>query len=139
MTIPCVYAGVTFSVDNNMSRIPWGETNYSSTNRNMRMEAAGSSAVNDAMMEFTEKKEDAGVSEPKVTDVIKEQKPIVPAASFKSTYTSTKESRDPSSPYGMGATNIPSGVNDSKTIYTDGLGRLHFFGKANQIRETQQK
>lgn len=27
------------------------------------------------------------------------------------------------------------GVNESKTIYTDDLGRLHFFGKGNIIKE----
>lgn len=27
-----------------------------------------------------------------------------------------------------------AGVNDSKTIYTDNLGRIHFFGKKNLIR-----
>ena len=32
-----------------------------------------------------------------------------------------------------------SGVNDSKTIYTDDLGRLHFFGRGNLIREPQQR
>ena len=42
---------------------------------------------------------------------------------------------DASAPFGYGMTNINSGVNESKTIYTDDLGRLHFFGRANQIRE----
>ena len=27
-----------------------------------------------------------------------------------------------------------SGVNDTKTIYTDGLGRMHFFGKNNRVK-----
>ena len=50
---------------------------------------------------------------------------------------------DASSPYGYGNTNLPdrkvrdaeSGVNGSKTMYTDDIGRLHFFGKGNIIRE----
>ena len=32
-------------------------------------------------------------------------------------------------------TGADSGVNQTKSIYTDGLGRLHFFGKKNIIRE----
>lgn len=27
------------------------------------------------------------------------------------------------------------GVNETKTMYTDGIGRLHFFGKGSKIRE----
>ena len=42
---------------------------------------------------------------------------------------------DASAQFGQGMTNLNSGVNDSKTIYTDDLGRLHFFGRANQIKE----
>ena len=44
---------------------------------------------------------------------------------------------DASASFGQGATNLSpnSGVNNSKTIYTDDLGRLHFFGKNNIIRE----
>lgn len=69
-----------------------------------------------------------------ITKVIKE-KPVVPAASHKSTFSSEKGKIDVSSHYGIGGTNIPAGVNNSKTIYTDDLGRLHFFGKANLIKE----
>ena len=29
-----------------------------------------------------------------------------------------------------------AGVNDTKSIYTDDLGRLHFFGKANRFKES---
>lgn len=134
MTVSSAYAGVTFGVDNNnMGRVPIGENNYS-TNRTYRMESMRSNAVNDAMMEFSEE-DKAANSEKKITDVIKEPELRTPAPSFKSSFGATKERRDASSPYGFGATNIPSGVNDSKTIYTDDLGRLHFFGKANQIRE----
>ena len=132
MTVSCAYAGVTFGVDNsNMSRVPIGESSYS-TNRSLRMEGMQSSAVNDAMMEYS--KEDAN-GEKKVTDVIRESSLTKPAASFKSSFTTTKDKMDASGAYGFSGTNIPSGVNDSKTIYTDDLGRLHFFGKANQIKE----
>ena len=31
------------------------------------------------------------------------------------------------------ATGGKQGVNDTKTIYTDGIGRIHFFGKKNRI------
>ena len=48
---------------------------------------------------------------------------------------SKKEGLDPSYHKGY-STNIPSaGVNDSKTIYTDDLGRLHFFGKGNVVKD----
>lgn len=134
MTVSGAYAGVTFGVDNNnMGRVPIGESNYS-TNRSYRMESMRSNAVNGAMKEFAEEDSTAS-SEKKITDVIKEPELRTPAASFKSSFSANKEPKDASSLYGFGATNIPSGVNDSKTIYTDDLGRLHFFGKANQIRE----
>ena len=32
------------------------------------------------------------------------------------------------------SSNYPAGVNSSKTIYTDDIGRQHFFGKANLIK-----
>ena len=32
------------------------------------------------------------------------------------------------------ATDGESGVNESKTLYTDGLGRLHFFGKDSKVK-----
>lgn len=35
-------------------------------------------------------------------------------------------------------TGAGSGVNSSKSIYKDNLGRLHFFGKNNQIKESEQ-
>lgn len=68
-----------------------------------------------------------------ITKVIKE-KPVVPASSFKSSYSAQKAPMDASKYQGY-STNIPAGVNDSKTIYTDDLGRLHFFGKGNIVKE----
>lgn len=87
-------------------------------NHQMNMQAAQASAVNEAEMD--------------IMDVIKE-KPVVPAGSHKSSYSSEKGKMDASY---FGGTNIPErGVNDSKTIYKDDLGRLHFFGKGNIIKE----
>lgn len=81
--------------------------------------------------EFTTSK--AKQAETDITNVIKE-KPVVPASSFKSSYSAQKAPLDASRHQGYN-TNIPAGVNDSKTIYTDELGRLHFFGKGNIIKE----
>lgn len=53
----------------------------------------------------------------------------------KGSFTFSKGSMDASNPYTYGNTNIERGVNNSKTIYTDDLGRKHFFNKANQIKE----
>lgn len=53
----------------------------------------------------------------------------------KGSFTYNKGSMDASNPYSFGNTNIERGVNSSKTIYTDDLGRKHFFNKANQIKE----
>lgn len=108
-----------------------GRGGYSGVRR-MQMNEAQANLVNDAVNEFSQKEE---TETKNITDVIKE-KEYVPAASHKSTFSSEKGKWDASRPYGYGSTNLPtSGVNDSKTIYTDDLGRLHFFGKANQIRE----
>jgi hypothetical protein len=52
---------------------------------------------------------------------------VVPASSYKPVYSYDSYSDDL---YGF-----QSGVNESKTIYTDDLGRLHFFGKANQFKD----
>lgn len=100
--------------------------------RSMQMNEAQAGAVDAAVMNLSnqEKKQEAK----DITDVIKE-KPLVPAASHKSSFSSEKGKMDASRFYGYGGTNIPAGVNESKTIYTDELGRLHFFGKANQIKE----
>ena len=69
-----------------------------------------------------------------ITNVIKE-KPVTPVSNYKSTMSFEKGKMDASLHGGMGGTELPSGVNESKTIYKDDLGRLHFFGKANIIRE----
>ena len=65
------------------------------------------------------------------------EKDVVPASSrSKVTITTEQRRMDASAPYGYGMTDIrPAGVNESKTIYTDDIGRLHFFGKANQFKD----
>ena len=81
-------------------------------------------------------KETINQVETDITKVIKE-KPAVPvSAKSKATFSSEDRILDPSASFGRGATYLPSsGINESKTIYTDELGRLHFFGKGNIIKE----
>lgn len=93
-----------------------------STNRQMNFEGNQAAAVNKYENEID------------ITNVIKE-KPEVPASRHKSTFSYEKGKMDASSFYGQGGTNIPAGVNESKTMYTDNLGRLHFFGKGNIIKD----
>ena len=124
-----------------------GKGGYSNV-RQLQMGEMQAGAVDDAVIKYsndTKKVIDKTVEEAKaevqtvqteldITNVIKE-KPVVPAAAHKSSFLYQKGGMDASNPHGFAGTNIPSGVNDSKTIYKDDLGRLHFFGKANQIRE----
>ena len=113
-----------------------GKGGYSSI-RPMQMGEAYSGAVNEAVDKYSNAKSEleaqAKQAETDITNVIKE-KPVVPASSFKSSYSAQKAPLDASRHQGYN-TNIPAGVNDSKTIYTDELGRLHFFGKGNIIKE----
>ena len=122
-----------------------GKGGYSGV-RHLQMGEMQAGAINDAVEQHSTKKEEIKEAveekvtkeiektETDITSVIKE-KPVVPAAAHKSTFSYQKGGMDPSNPYGFAGTNIPAGVNESKTIYTDGLGRLHFFGKANQIKD----
>lgn len=71
-----------------------------------------------------------------ITKVIKENNEVPVSSRAKATFSSEQSKMDASSPFGKGATVLPnSGVNESKTIYTDELGRLHFFGKANKFKD----
>ena len=122
-----------------------------STMRQINMQGMEAGAVNDAINYHTNKmnkevnnvetefvkdiKETTTNLETNITDVIKEKETIPVSSKSKSTYTSEQRKMDASAPFGMGMTNINSGVNESKTIYTDDIGRLHFFGRANQIKE----
>lgn len=70
-----------------------------------------------------------------ITNVIKERTDVPVSSKTKVNFTSENRKMDPSASFGQGATYIPSsGVNESKTIYTDDLGRLHFFGKGNIVK-----
>lgn len=122
-----------------------GRGGYSSV-RQLQMGEAQAGFVNDAVDKYSNTKADINKKaetskeelqqvETDITKVIKERQEI-PVSRQKATFTSEKRQMDPSAPYGYGNTYIPSGVNESKTLYTDELGRLHFFGKANKITET---
>ena len=138
-----------------------GKGGYSTT-RHIQMGEANAAAINDAANKLTTKtttdvknkveetekdvkkvenkienkvQENVNKAETNIMDVIKE-KPVVPVADKgKATFTSEQRKMDASAPFGYGMTNIPSGVNESKTMYTDGIGRLHFFGKGNIVKE----
>ena len=116
-----------------------GKGGYSSV-RHIDMGAAQADAINEVArdMQKVEKqtKETINQVETDITKVIKE-KPAVPvSAKSKATFSSEDRILDPSASFGRGATYLPSsGINESKTIYTDELGRLHFFGKGNIIKE----
>ena len=125
-----------------------GRGGYSSV-RQLQMGEAQAGFVNDAVDKYSniktetakkaeDVKKEVETTETDITKVIKE-KQEVPVAGQKATFSSEKRQMDPSAPYGYGNTYIPSGVNESKTLYTDELGRLHFFGKANKITETSEQ
>ena len=103
-----------------------------------RNEIIREKAVNEAVDKYSQKentiKESVKETEQDITNVIQEKK-VTPTSNYKSTFSFEKGKMDASNHYGIGGTNIPAGVNDSKTIYKDEIGRLHFFGKANQIKE----
>jgi hypothetical protein len=122
-----------------------------STVRQINMQGVEANAVNDAINYHSNKMtkevesvenevvkdiEDTKKSlETDITNVIKEKTTVPVSSKGKATYTPEMRKLDASAQFGQGMTNLNSGVNDSKTIYTDDLGRLHFFGRANQIKE----
>ena len=118
-----------------------GKGGYSGV-RQLQMGEMQAGAVNDAIEKHSVKTEEikkeitetVEKAETDITSVIKEKPSTTPAA-YKSTYSYQKGGMDASNPYGYAGTSIPASVNDSKTIYTDGLGRLHFFGKGNIIKD----
>ena len=118
-----------------------GRGGYSAV-RTTQMNQVQTDFVNDAVNDFSNRKPDKAVendkssAETNITDVIKERKDVPVSSKTKATFSSVESKMDPSASFGKGATYIPSsGVNESKTIYTDDLGRLHFFGKGNIIKE----
>ena len=115
-----------------------GRGGYSTT-RQVQMDATQADIVNQTVNELSKNNETSVINNPtekKITDVIRE-KDVVPASSrSKMTITPEQRRMDASAPYGYGMTDIrPAGVNESKTIYTDDIGRLHFFGRANQFKD----
>lgn len=111
-----------------------------STVRNLQMGEAYSSAVNEVANNTKKIEKDTKKTinevETDITTVIKENEDVPVSSRTKATFSTQNRTMDPSASFGQGATYIPSaGVNESKTIYTDDLGRLHFFGKGNIIKE----
>lgn len=150
------YANSTIYTDDVGRMHFMGKGGYSGV-RNLQMQEMQAGAVNQAAQEISKTQREVqeniietqkevtnyhNQQERNVLDVIKE-KDNKPVSSFKSSYTSEQRKMDASSPYGYGNTNLPdrkiqeaaSGVNNSKTMYTDDIGRIHFFGKGNIIRE----
>ncbi len=56
-----------------------------------------------------------------------------PNAGYKTTYTYIEKDMSDYNPY----TGAGLGVNDSISIYTEGLGRLHFFGKGSHFKSNK--
>ena len=109
-----------------------GRGGYSSV-RSLQMGEAQAAAINEVSNEIDNYKQSV---ETDITNVIKEKTEVPVSSKTKATFTTNDRIMDPSASFGQGATYLPSsGVNESKTIYTDELGRLHFFGKGNIIRE----
>lgn len=67
--------------------------------------------------------------EKKVSNVARDHDEA-PNAGYKTTYTYIEKDMSDYNPY----TGADAGVNDSKSIYTDDLGRIHFFGKGSKFR-----
>jgi len=111
-----------------------------STVRQIQMDAAQADVVNQTVNEMDKQQKESSknitTTERKITDVIKEKETVPTSARTKATFTGEGRRMDASAPYGYGMTDIrPAGVNESKTIYTDDIGRLHFFGRANQFKD----
>lgn len=111
-----------------------GKGGYSSV-RHIDMGNSYTNAVNE-VANYSDKNKIKDSVETDITNVIKERTDIPVSSKSKASFTTQKRTMDPSASFGNGATYLPSsGVNNSKTIYTDDLGRMHFFGKGNIIRE----
>lgn len=111
-----------------------------STIRQVQMDGAQAEIVNKTVDELSKQQKEVSdnirTTERKISDVIKEKEEVPTSARTKATFTGEGRKMDASAPYGYGMTDIrPAGVNESKTIYTDDIGRLHFFGRANQFKD----
>ena len=99
--------------------------------------AAEANAVNQPKKMFIETQTEEQASETteandgikKVSDVARDHDEA-PNAGYKTKYTYIEKDQSDYNPY----TGADSGVNDSKSIYTDDLGRIHFFGKGSLFR-----
>ena len=95
--------------------------------------AAETKAISAPVKEFKETTtESAGINynyEKNVSNVARDHDEA-PNAGYKTTYTYIEKDMSDYNPY----TGADAGVNDSKSIYTDDLGRLHFFGKGSHFR-----
>ena len=116
-----------------------GKGGYSSV-RHIDMGAAQADAINEVSKDMQkasdEIKKTVDAVETDITQVIKEKNEVPVANKAKASFSTEDRQMDPSATFGRGATYLPSsGVNNSKTIYTDDIGRLHFFGKGNLIKE----
>lgn len=84
--------------------------------------------------ETTETTETAGeaknYSEKPISNLSSRDHDEAPNAGYKTTYTYIEKDMSDYNPY----TGADAGVNDTKSIYTDDLGRLHFFGKGSRFR-----
>ena len=117
-----------------------GKGGYSSV-RHIDMGAAQADAINEVSKDMQkasdEIKKTVDAVETDITKVIKEKNEVPVANKAKASYSTEDRQMDPSATFGRGATYLPSsGVNNSKTIYTDDIGRLHFFGKGNLIKDS---
>ena len=100
---------------------------YSNVNRKIETK------VEETMKTIDQKKERV---ESDITNVIQEKKEIPVTAKTKASFNAEQRLMDASASFGQGATNLPgSNLNKSKTLYTDDIGRLHFFGKGNIVKE----
>ena len=116
-----------------------GKGGYSSV-RHIDMGAAQADAINEVSKDMqqvsNEAKNTIETVETDITNVIKERNDVPVSNKTKASFTTEDRQMDPSATFGHGATYLPSsGVNKSKTMYTDDIGRLHFFGKGNLIKE----
>ena len=97
--------------------------------------ATSSSAVNKPKKQYVETTETVDEnsyknSEKNISNLSSRDHDEAPNAGYKTTYTYIEKDMSDYNPY----TGADSGVNDSKSIYTDDLGRLHFFGKGSLFR-----
>ena len=96
--------------------------------------AATSSAINEPVKEYVETTTEATTetiknTEKNVSNIVRDHDEA-PNAGYKTNFKYIEKDMSDYNPN----TGVGSNVNDSKSIYTDGLGRLHFFGKGNKFK-----